>query len=465
EIMSRFSDLPINNDKLADNYDDFLFSQVYPAMAEINQVNTTTDYRNEQLTKRLLDNLSQDGPWDLASEKRPEFPNRNTYKPFKSLLATGQFFNGFTAGIATAASGQQPDIVQIPYSDHAYLTKNYEKAGVSPIAALAGFNHYYGNDDWQTWDYPVELAYNTNSIPYRMPKSLIPFMINKISAEVLDYPMTMNKKAETIKLNQSNNNLLLNERNIVYQDQSQSSTEHTEQSETIDDNELSKLFKIKSVGSKFKFHYNLLLSKGWDRNKVKKVVFLESRIANWVFSILVNTKNKKIDWYIFPKIVRYVADISGNDENFKVLLWLLFGTSIQVSPTNVVQSLIAHKPIESIHSILLPYTDSSNTGLPKIYKNGYINKRSEFIVYPVAEQFHHYLGSVTGDLAGSDNYNNSFVTTIFEIGEAIYTKTPINQGDINLFQLARNHRDYFKKHYPNGRFALARELEKMFVRK
>ncbi|MBY0450020.1 MAG: hypothetical protein K2X01_05280 [Cyanobacteria bacterium] len=207
--MSRFSDLPINNDKLADNYDDFLFYQVYPAMAEINQVNTTTDYRNEQLTKRLLDNLSQDGPWDLASEKRPEFPNRNTYKPFKRLLTTGQFLNGFTAGMATAASGQQPDIVQIPYSDHAYPTRNYEKAGVSPIAALAGFNHYYGNDDWQTWDYPVDLAYNTNSTPYKMPNVLEPYipqgLIKKEMTKVINNEIKKNSKTEQpIGLNTNN---------------------------------------------------------------------------------------------------------------------------------------------------------------------------------------------------------------------------------------------------------------------
>ncbi|MBY0451322.1 MAG: hypothetical protein K2X01_11930 [Cyanobacteria bacterium] len=212
-------------DKLADNYDDFLFYQVYPAMAEINRENTTTDFRNELLTKRLLDNFSQDGPWDLASEKRPEFPNRNTYKPFKSLLATGRFLNGFTAGMATAASGQQPDIVPIPYSDHAYPTRNYEKAGVSPIAALAGFNHYYGNDDWQTWDYPVELAYNTNSIPYKMPNVLEPYIplepIIKERTKVINYQIKKNSKQEQpVGLNTNNRRQRLefnNDYDLLYQ--------------------------------------------------------------------------------------------------------------------------------------------------------------------------------------------------------------------------------------------------------
>ena len=167
--MTQFSDLP--NNKLAENYDDFLFYQVYPAMAEINRTNTTTDYRNEQLTKRLLDNFREDGPWDLSSERRPEFPNKNTYQPFKQLLVTGPFLNGFTAGMATAAAGQYPDIApKAPYREHPYPTQNYEKVGVSPIAALAGFNHYYGNDEWQQWDYPTELAYNPNSAPKMQPK-------------------------------------------------------------------------------------------------------------------------------------------------------------------------------------------------------------------------------------------------------------------------------------------------------
>ncbi|MEZ4576093.1 MAG: hypothetical protein R2857_14440 [Vampirovibrionales bacterium] len=74
------------------------------------------------------------------------------------------------------------------------------------------------------------------------------------------------------------------------------------------------------------------------------------------------------------------------------------------------------------------------------------------------EQFHHYLGAVTGELHRSHFYNTPILSRLFELEEFRNNDYRLNQGDINLFDAARKHRDDFIKY---GRHSVAPNIRKL----
>ncbi len=138
---------------------------------------------------------------------------------------------------------------------------------------------------------------------------------------------------------------------------------------------------------------------------------------------------KPLTWYDLAKITDKTAHISSNDTEFRIIMWTLFGA--QNSP------------------LLTKYIDSRNLGLKQKYHNtGY-----------QVEQFHHYLGGVTGDFYESHRKNNILGIIITEIGDDTF----LNPGDIKLFLDTQGHRDDFLNGEKNntGRFTVAPNIKKL----
>lgn len=123
----------------------------------------------------------------------------------------------------------------------------------------------------------------------------------------------------------------------------------------------------------------------------------------------------KLTWPQLADMVDVIAHNTTSDEEFRVTTWLLFGTNVG-APLN-------------------QFINSKNIGLPKKYHN---TKGEQ-------EQFHHYLGGVTGDFNNSHLFNNIIMTNLFEIKQS-YDNKSWNQGDIELFRDTGKHRDDFLRY-------------------
>ena len=149
-----------------------------------------------------------------------------------------------------------------------------------------------------------------------------------------------------------------------------------------------------------------------------------------------------IDWYFFADIVDAVAHDTKSDEEFRLVLWMLFGTEIGASQNQ--------------------YLDSNNKYLPTVFHNA-DDISGEGVV---EEQMHHYLGGVTGNLQHSHLYNRFPTDFLFESKE-FFSHGRFNTGDFNLFKASQSHRDEFIKgnQKNEGRFTVGKNIKTLLLPK
>lgn len=169
----------------------------------------------------------------------------------------------------------------------------------------------------------------------------------------------------------------------------------------------------------------------------------EKEFSSYIFNkYLFNTgiELTPLDWYQLTEIVDYIAHHTKSDQEFRIVLWGLFGASI---PNE-------HTPL------LTSYVDPKNPGLQDKYLNYGLHSRYD------QEQIHHYLAGATGDFDNSHQYNNFAGDFLIELREAEDTRD-WNIGDWTLFQVSQAHRDAFVSGNSTntGRFTVAPNMRKL----
>lgn len=144
-------------------------------------------------------------------------------------------------------------------------------------------------------------------------------------------------------------------------------------------------------------------------------------------------QERMLSWYDLVEITDYVARNSKTDDDFRVMMWALFGAS-------------HNQPI------FTKYVNPKNTGLAQKYHNNNYEQ----------EQIHHYLAGVTGDFYDSHLKNNYFWSTLNELDE-LTQRGKWNQGDMNLFIDSMAHRDDFVEgsNTNTGRYTVAPNMRKL----
>jgi hypothetical protein len=195
------------------------------------------------------------------------------------------------------------------------------------------------------------------------------------------------------------------------------------------------LLALCSVGGIFGTEWNVSKTTAWFRSASfsEGPETADTRRKALANELNKTIENKTIDWPLFADCVALIADASPDDETFRRDLAYFFGAN----------------------ALFKTRLDQHNHGLkPELANTGYL-----------AEQFHHYIGAATGEtwwgILPTHLYNCSVGSYGNELTEYLKSNRPdktFNQGDVRLFEAARQHRDDFLNH---GRHSVAPNIRKL----